>query len=136
MYERHRFGSWAEDTAHDYLTKQGLVLVERNFRYKKMGEIDLIMTHQHQITHTLPTLVFVEVRARKDNDLLRCLESITPFKRHKLTKTALIYLTEKKILYKQPCRFDVVAICDYNNVIKIHWIKGAFEINDRYATSH
>jgi len=52
-------GKKAEDVACNFLLKNGLSLVTRNY-HCKYGEIDLIM-------HDDDTLVFVEVRYRKSN---------------------------------------------------------------------
>ncbi|NDA52824.1 MAG: YraN family protein, partial [Betaproteobacteria bacterium] len=49
-------GKRAEDLACDWLSRQGLVLVERNSRFRG-GEIDLVM-------RAGSVLVFVEVRYR------------------------------------------------------------------------
>ena len=95
-----RSGLAGEDAALDYLTQQGLSLVERNFRCRH-GEIDLIMRHQS-------TLVFVEVRKRADARFGGAAASITASKQGRLITAAQIYLQR----YQQPppCRFDAVAI--------------------------
>ena len=51
-------GRDAEARALAFLEQQGLTLIEKNFRCRT-GEIDLIM-------HDAQTLVFIEVRSRKD----------------------------------------------------------------------
>ncbi|MET0321128.1 MAG: YraN family protein, partial [Duganella sp.] len=67
--EQQRLGQLGEDRALDHLTRQGLVLVERNFRCKG-GEIDLIMQHQ-------ACLVFVEVRRRASSRFGGAAASVT-----------------------------------------------------------
>lgn len=104
-------GQDGEDQALVYLKKQGLMLVERNFRCKA-GEIDLIMQHGE-------TLVFVEVRKRADTRHGGAAASITPAKQRKLIRAAQFYL----LRYRMPpaCRFDVVAI----DGEEVNWIRNA-----------
>lgn len=66
-----------------------------------MGEIDLIMLDKQ-------TLVFIEVRFRKNNNFGGGLESITPGKQQKLRNTAELYL--QKHTHYENARFDVVSM--------------------------
>src|SRR5438132_2871194 len=93
-------GQAGEDDALAYLARQGLTLVERNFRCKG-GEIDLIMRHGD-------TLVFVEVRKRADMRFGGAAASIGRAKQRRLMLAAQVYL----LRYRSPpaCRFDVFAI--------------------------
>ena len=77
-------GQWAERLAEDHLTQYGLKLIQRNYSCQR-GEIDLIMLEQN-------TIVFVEVRYRKDNQYGGGLESIDFRKQKKLLTTATHYL--------------------------------------------
>jgi putative endonuclease len=97
---RQLHGQAGEDRALDYLTDQGLTLVERNFRCK-VGEIDLVMRHND-------SLVFVEVRRRESLDYGGATASVTPAKQRRMVRAAQFYL----LRYRQLplCRFDVVAI--------------------------
>ena len=106
-------GQLGEDDALAYLTKQGLTLVERNFRCKG-GEIDLIMQQGK-------TLVFVEVRKRADQRHGGAAASVTHAKQRRLIVAAQIYLQRYKA--PPPCRFDVVAI-DGN---ALDWLQNAIE---------
>ncbi len=112
------FGEQMENIALQYLQKQGLRLLERNFQCY-VGEIDLIMRDKVQV-------IFVEVRYRAHEMYGNALESITPAKIQKLTKTALWYLQRKKWLYTVSSRFDVVALDGSAITPKISWIKNAW----------
>jgi len=104
-----------EQQALAYLKKQGLLLVCQNF-YCRFGEIDLIMSDQE-------TLVFIEVRYRKNQDYGGAEASITRQKQHKIIKTAKHYLSQ---LDNEPyCRFDVIAINE--KTIDPQWIQDAFQ---------
>jgi putative endonuclease len=106
-------GAAAEQQACDYLQQQGLRLITRNFRCR-LGEIDLIMRDKN-------SLVFVEVRCRKNNFFGGGLDSITTIKQTKLSRAASFYLQHNG-LTEAPCRFDAIAITANN----IEWIKNAF----------
>jgi len=108
-------GVQAEQQALVFLQKQGLLLICQNF-YCRFGEIDLIMSDQG-------TLVFIEVRYRKNQDFGGATASITPQKQRKLIKTAKHYLSQ---LDDEPyCRFDVIAISE--SAIEPQWIQDAFQ---------
>jgi putative endonuclease len=113
-------GQRAEDMACQHLQRQGLSLLQKNF-HSRFGEIDLIMQHQQ-------TLVFVEVRYRKNRDFGGPAASITPAKQDKIRKTALFFMQKKGREFN--ARFDVLAICgndlDNPQQLNIEWIKNAF----------
>lgn len=103
--------------ACDHLQQQGLTLIQRNYQCR-MGEIDLIMKHHD-------TLVFVEVRYRKNNHFGGALESITRKKQDKLTRTALHYMQLHKT--RLNTRFDVVAITGQGTDKTLEWIQNVFQ---------
>ena len=108
-------GGDAEQSAMLYLQRQGLVLVERNYRCR-FGEIDLIMSEGK-------TLVFVEVRMRASDAFGGAAASITSAKQTKLLRAARHYLSR---LENQPsCRFDAVLMTGVRNP-NIEWIRNAF----------
>ena len=103
-------GRAAERLAECYLRKQGVLILERNWRCR-FGEIDLIAREGD-------TLLFVEVRLRSALYYGGAAASIDHYKQKKLQITALCYL---KALEACPvCRFDAVAIDAQKN---IHWLK-------------
>lgn len=108
-------GREAEQMAARHLERQGLRLLERNFRIRG-GEIDIICRDG-------PTLVFVEVRQRSRNDYGGAGASITAAKRRRLVLAARYYLLGKGDC---DCRFDCVLI----NGEKLEWLKNAFTADD------
>lgn len=104
-------GETAEQQACEYLQKQGLKLVARNFRCKQ-GELDLIMQDKH-------SLVIVEVRYRDTQTA--ALESISRAKQLRIITATQLYLKQHNI--HSAIRFDVVAV---SNSHSINWIKNAF----------
>lgn len=93
-------GAHAEALAADYLMRQGLTIVARNFR-TRFGEIDLIACDGR-------TLVFVEVRLRRSTRFGGAVESITARKRARLVAAANGYLAG--IGREPPCRFDAILM--------------------------
>ncbi len=107
-------GKSAENLAAAYLARQGLTLLERNYRCR-MGEIDLILRGRD-------TLVFAEVRLRKRADFGGAAASVTPSKQGRVRAATRYYLSGQM---ERPCRFDVVLM-DRLASDAIEWIKNAF----------
>lgn len=113
-------GDVAEARALAWLRKQGLVLVERNYRvargpHARGGEIDLILRDRDG------TLVFVEVRQRSQGRHGGAAASVGHAKQQHLVHAARHYLL--RLPQTPPCRFDVVAI----DGEQIEWIPSAFD---------
>lgn len=113
-------GAKAEQVACEYLLKQGLSLICRNYNCRH-GEIDLVMKSSNE-------LVFVEVRSRAPRGYGRAVESITEEKKRRIIRTAEHYLQELNISPHQFCRFDVVGIDKQAGNDGIEWLPNAFEV--------
>ena len=81
----------------------------------KVGEIDIIAKEDQ-------TLVFVEVKYRKDDKKGYPAQAVDQRKQQKIRKSAMIYLKKNHLSFEQPIRFDVVEILGK----KIRVIKHAF----------
>ena len=108
-------GQQAEDLAAAFLQRQGLIIVERNFRVRG-GEIDLVARHGS-------TLVFVEVRLRSRADFGGAAASITAQKQASLIRAAEHYLLRFSTL--PPCRFDALLLEELDGR-RIEWLRDAF----------
>lgn len=116
---RARFGRMAEDLALRYLQKHDMTLLERNFR-SRFGEIDLIMQENN-------TIIFVEVRARKNTAFLHPAETIDFSKRNKIRRTSQVFMQKTPARDQFDWRFDVITLTGRReNEMKIEWIKSAF----------
>lgn len=113
-------GAQAEQWAAQYLLRQGLQLVEQNYR-TRFGEIDLIMKEAG-------VLVFVEVRLRSNEDYGGAAASIDAHKQRRVIIAAQQYLT--RLARIPPCRFDVLLL---NNVEgeRVQWLKNAFDLGNQ-----
>lgn len=116
-------GSQYETFACAYLEQRGLNCLRRNFR-SRYGEIDLIMLHQQ-------TLVFVEVKYRKNRRFGSSAESVTYTKQRRLLTTAAIFLRQQSQFANHPIRFDVIAMHPTPGLtdqpIEYEWIQAAFD---------
>lgn len=108
-------GKDAEDNASNYLQRQGLRLVARNFRTRR-GELDLVLLDGD-------TVVVVEVRRRGNPRFGGALASIGAVKRGRIVLATRLLLAQQPWLAGRPLRFDVIAI---EATGKLHWIRGAF----------
>lgn len=106
-------GQVAEREACEFLEKQGLKLIEKNYRCRT-GEIDLIMQDKE-------ALVFVEVRYRANNEFGSALDSVDHHKIKKLISAASHYVSKHQP--DLPMRFDVVG---FDASLKPNWVANAF----------
>lgn len=110
-------GAQMEAAAAEYLQRAGLRIEARNFHCRR-GEIDLIARDGD-------TLVFVEVRFRRDSRYGGAGATVDANKQRKLLAAAETYLQRHKL--DCPCRFDVMAID--GSADNIQWITNAFGVN-------
>jgi len=96
-------GKRGEDTAAEYLQKNGYEIRERNFRYKSFGETDIVARKKGK-------LIFVEVKAIKTRPNFWPEDQITAKKQKQLRKMTQIYLLSKKLPQDTPCQIDIIAI--------------------------
>ena len=112
-----RVGVAGEKLAERHLKKLGYRILARGHRQRR-GEIDLVALDGRCI-------VFVEVKSRTQAD--SGLQAVDRGKQEKLTRAALVYLKEKRLL-ESPTRFDVISV-EYVDGAKpqLQHIKHAFQ---------
>lgn len=118
---RARLGESGEREAEVFLRRNGLTLVQRNYRCRA-GEIDLVMQTDDQ---AVKLLVFVEVRLRGDGAHVNALDSVDRNKQRKLITAARHFLMDNPQWAEHPCRFDVVALDPGHD--RLVWVPAAFE---------
>jgi putative endonuclease len=94
-------GDRAEARVAEYLQRKGYRVVARNWCCRG-GELDLVCDDAG-------TIVFVEVRARRDDRHGAPIETVRDLKRRRLILAAQKYLVAQA-LHDRPCRFDVVTL--------------------------
>lgn len=115
-------GSLGEDIVAIYLERNGFVIVERNFRFKRFGEIDIIARENE-------FLCFIEVKCRTSNAFGTPSEAVTQSKQENIRKLACIYMNSRN-LSNEYLRFDVAEVMLCSKVGKhkaeINYIRNAF----------
>lgn len=117
-------GDEGEDAAVDYLQKNGFEIIERNYRYGKVGEVDIIAKDVSD-----GYTVFIEVKSRKTTYYGLPEEAITKNKQRQMREMGKLYLYDKCI-DEILCRFDVITVLNedkdnpvinhYKNVIQLY----------------
>lgn len=120
--DRRSRGAAVEAAARAYLSRAGLRDVAANANYR-FGELDLVMLDGS-------TLVFVEVRYRRDARFGGGAASVDVHKRRKLVQAAGAFLAHHPKHANAPCRFDVVEADGDPASPRLTWVKDAFRADD------
>lgn len=123
---RRDVGRLGEDVCGEALQRAGYEIVTRNY-HARYGEIDLIAQKEG-------ILAFVEVKARREDNIALPREYVDAKKQQKIIKTALCYLSATASQL-QP-RFDVfeVRLDPVSGAVTgCQHIENAFEAGDIYA---
>jgi len=116
---RKELGAHGERLAERELTRQGMLILERNHRTRE-GEIDLIASDGD-------CLVIVEVRTRRGREFGTPEESITPAKKARLIALAEAYVAQAD--WEGPWRIDVVGVHmdPHGHLEQVNWLPNAIE---------
>ena len=98
---RQSLGKQGEDLACATLERRGYAILARRYR-TRYGEIDIVARDG-------PTIVFVEVKARRDDRFGGAAAAVTGWKQLRIARMAADYLVRHHLM-DVPSRFDVVAI--------------------------
>lgn len=110
-------GYFAETIAAEFLKKNGYEIIQQNYYYRR-GEIDIVAKEGD-------TLVFVEVKSRKNTGFGLPEESVTPKKQELIRRTAEGYVLEYQI-QNTDCRFDVVSVVMHSQTPECVLLKDCF----------
>jgi len=97
---KQNLGNWGEKLAEDYLVQNNHIVVERNWRVGR-AEVDLI-------TKDGRTLVFVEVKVRKNASFGNPEDFVNSSKANRIKSAAVEYQFLNN--YNGFIRFDIVSI--------------------------
>lgn len=119
-------GDYCEQICSNYLINLGYNIIETNY-YSRYGEIDIIAKNNEY-------LIFVEVKARILNSVIKAYEAVNEKKMKKIIKTAYVFLSCNE--YKLQPRFDICEIYFLKNkknnkieIRKINYIENSFDLN-------
>ena len=116
MTDYKNIGTKGETLALNYLKEKGYLVLETNWRTQHL-EIDIIAKHNRFI-------VFVEVKTRSGNVLLKPEDAVDKNKQKLLIRAANSYILSKNI--SEEARFDVISIIINNEKPHIQHIEDAF----------
>jgi putative endonuclease len=98
---RHELGRKGEKLAEKYLKQRGLKTVARHYS-TPVGELDLVMRDGQ-------TLVFAEVKTRRDRKYADPQDAVRYEKQRCLTRAAQWFI-RRRGWEDRPCRFDLIAV--------------------------
>ncbi|TNF93422.1 MAG: YraN family protein [Gammaproteobacteria bacterium] len=111
-------GEIAEQMAREYLVKNGIKVLDTNYR-SRCGEIDIIAMDNDIIA-------FVEVRYRHSNAFGMAHETVGPAKRRRIIQTAQHYLQSNRKFSNHAARFDLLCLDGDLDQANFQWFKSAF----------
>ena len=127
MSVRTVIGSEGERAAAEFLEARGYRILDRNYR-TRLGEIDLVAEEGR-------TLVFVEVKVRRNDRFGGPAAAITAAKQSRIARLAQQYVVSRR-LGERPCRFDVVLIWGGDpRTRRIERLPGAFDAPANRSTA-
>lgn len=132
VVDRRARGASVEAAARAYLKQAGLADVAVNANYRG-GELDLVMLDRSGLDRSgrdRGTLVFVEVRYRRDPSFGGGAASVGAAKRRKLIHAAQLFLLAHREYANAPCRFDVVEADGDPEAPRLNWLRDAFRGDD------
>lgn len=112
---KRKLGGKVERMISEYLSSQGFVIKEMNYRCKQ-GEIDIIATENGYY-------VFIEVKYRASQKFGMPEEAVGIAKQKRICSAAQYYLYSHNLGEFTPVRFDVAAVLEN----KLIYYKSAFD---------
>jgi len=117
--ERLELGRFGEELAYKKIKRLGYKKIIRNYRCPQ-GEVDLIANDGD-------TLVFIEIKTRRDKSVGYAKEAVNARKRRQLSKVALFYMKSNNC-FETKARFDVIAVSLKGGKPLIEVIRNAFDL--------
>ena len=119
MAAHNELGKWGEEMAAEYLQQKGYRIIERDWR-SGARDIDIIAQ-----APDLSTLVFVEVKTRKNEIVMRAADAVNPTKARNIALSANNYVKMSHV--DALLRFDIITIVGTNaQNMKLEHIIDAF----------
>lgn len=124
---RRTTGAAVEVAALAHLARAGLHEVATNANYR-FGELDLVMLEGDAGANA--TLVFIEVRYRRDPRFGGGAASVDARKRRRIVHAAQAFLALHPRYAHSACRFDVIEADGDPAAPRLHWLRDAFRADD------
>ena len=115
-------GKAGEDFVANYLRSQGYIIIKRNWRDSRYGELDIVAENRECIA-------FVEVKTRQKNSLVSGIEAVDFAKQQRIKNAVHSFM--RKLRTKLPPRIDVAEdtiVEETNGVFQfgLNYIENAF----------
>ncbi len=94
-------GNDGEDAVCSWYTDRNYVILARNWRYKRLGEIDIILENSEG------DVIVCEVKLRKNNAYGAPSSAVDFKKQQRIRKLTEIYILQNPVLLGRNVRFDV-----------------------------
>ena len=117
MSAPYNLGKAGEDAAVEYLTRQGYVICDRNWRQHRL-ELDIVAAKDG-------VLVFVEVKTRQNTDFREPHEAVDWKKIRHIVVAADAYIKLHDI--EADVRFDIIDVVGTKGQFRITHIEDAFD---------
>ena len=116
-------GQDGEKQAVAYLKKSGYRILEKNWRHHPV-ELDVICQNDD-------TIVFVEVKTRKDENEESAMNAFNSAKKKNILTAACAWLTQNE-KWGNPCRFDFITITGAEKNLQHR--TNVLELDDSFST--
>ena len=115
-------GKAGEQFVADYLKSKGYIIIKRNWRDSRYGEIDIVAENHENI-------VFVEVNTRQSNALVSGIEAVDTRKQRRIKNASYMFM--KRLRTTLPSRLDVAEVTLLSEIdgkfeFQINYIENAF----------
>ena len=115
-------GKAGEDFVAQYLKSKGYIIIKRNWRDSRYGELDIV-------AENMECIAFVEVKTRQKNSLVSGVEAVDFAKQQRTKNAANTFM--RRLRTKLPPRIDLaeVIIVDEKDGLfqfKLNYIENAF----------
>ena len=110
-----------ENAAAEYYVSLGYEIIERNWRFGHIGELDVIVFDKNS-----DLLIICEVKARSKSRYFRPSDSVDRKKKNKILKLANAFLYKNRKYLNCNVRFDVIEVVIDGNILNLNCIENAF----------
>ncbi len=115
-------GKAGENFVAQYLRSQGYIIIKRNWRDSRYGELDIVAENHECIA-------FVEVKTRQKNSLVSGLEAVDIGKQQRTKNAAHSFI--RRLRTNLPPRIDVAEVTVVEEIegqfqFELNYIKNAF----------
>ena len=115
-------GKAGEDFVVDFLKSKGYIIIKRNWKDSRFGELDIVAENRECIA-------FVEVKTRQKNSIVSGTEAVDFYKQQRTKNAAQTFM--RRLRTNLPPRIDVAEVVILNEKdgifeFELNYIKNAF----------